>query len=36
MSSKPPGPDIKDLARRKSQEITVAYESGLKARGQSA
>jgi DnaJ like chaperone protein len=30
------GADIRDLARRKSQEITVAYESGLKARGQSA
>jgi DnaJ domain len=30
------GPDIRDLARRKSQEITVAYESGLKARGKPA
>ena len=30
------GPDIRDLARRKSQEITVAYERGLKARGQPA
>lgn len=30
------GPDIRDLARRKSQEITVAYERGLEARGQSA
>lgn len=30
------GPDIRDLARRKAQEITVAYETGLKARGQPA
>ena len=30
------GPDIRDLARRKSQEITVAYELGLKARGEPA
>jgi hypothetical protein len=30
------GADIRDLALRKSQEITVAYERGLRARGQPA